>query len=231
MQLPIRASARFPLEGADWQRKLLLGGGTGLLLELVFVGLAQLLSGEAAFGIAPLVVIVNFPALGFLCQVFRGVLHSEVGVLPEWENWSRLLKSGLGAFGIGLAYGMVPLLLLLLGLGLLVRGGINLFLGMVLMVLGVLAGVFTLFFLPMALGSWLLQNRVEVAFHPATLWDRINAVLAEYVAGYLVSVGAHILAGLVAAIPFLGPLVWPFLWFYLMLAQARLFGELCAKAA
>ncbi|MBI2455748.1 MAG: DUF4013 domain-containing protein [candidate division NC10 bacterium] len=231
MQLRIRASARFPLAGVDWPRKLLMGGATGLLLELVFVGLAYLLSEEAAFGIAPLVVGLNFPALGYILQVYRGTLLWEVGALPEWENWPALLRNGLAAFAVCLAYGVVPLLLLLVGLGLLVKGGILLFLGMVLMVLGVLAGVFMLFFLPMALARYLAERRIEAAFHPAILWEGINAVLAEYVATYLLSIGAYILASLIAAIPYLGGLIWPFLWFYLMLVQARLFGEICAKAA
>jgi len=230
MQLRIRTSARFPLEGVDWQRKILVGGATGLLLELIFVGLAYLASDEAAFGIAPLVVGVNLPALGYILQVYRGTLLWEVGALPEWENWPGLLRSGLAAFGFGLVYGVVPLLLLLLGLGLMVKGGIMLFMGMVLMVLGVLAGVFMLFFLPMALARYLVRRRIEVAFHPGILWDGINAVLAEYVATYLLSVGSYIAGGLVAAIPYVGPILWPFLWFYMMLVQARLFGEICAKA-
>ncbi len=219
------------MEGLDWQRKLLLGGATGVLLELIFVGLAYLASEEVAFGIAPLVVGLNFPALGYILQVYRGTLLWEVGALPEWENWPALLRSGLAAFAVGLAYGVIPLLLLLLGFGLLVKGGILLFLGMVLMVLGVLAGLFMLFFLPMALARYLVQRRIEVAFHPGVLWEGINAVLAEYVAAYLLSVGSYILAGLVAVIPYAGPLMWPLLWFYLMLVQARLFGEICAKAA
>lgn len=231
MQLRIRTSVRFPLEGVDWQRKLLLGGATGVLLELVFAGLAYLVSEEAAFGIAPLVVGLNFPVLGYILEVYRGTLLWEMGALPEWENWPRLLRNGLATFVVGLAYGVIPLLLLLLGLGLLVRGGILLFLGMLLMVLGVLAGLFMLFFFPMALACYLVQRRIEVAFHPGMLWEGINAVLAEYVATYLLSVACYILAGLVAAIPYIGPLVWPFLWFYLMLVQARVFGEICAKAA
>jgi hypothetical protein len=231
MQLPIRTSTRFLLEGPDWQRKLLLGGGTGLLLELIFVGLAYLASEEAAFGIAPLVVGLNFPALGYILEVYRAALLKEMGAPLDWKNWPGLLRSGLAAFGVGLAYGLVPMLLLLLGLGQLVKGGVLLFLGMLLMVLGTLAGVFTVFFLPMALAHYLVHRRIEVAFHPGILWEGINTVLAEYVAAYLLSVACYILAGLIAAVPYLGPLVWPFLWFYLMLVQARLFGEICAKAA
>jgi len=51
------------------------------------------------------------------------------------------------------------------------------------------------------------------------------------VATYLLCVAFHILSGLIAVIPYLGLLIWPFLWFYLMLVQARLFGEICSKAA
>jgi hypothetical protein len=231
MQLRIRASARFPLGGADWPQKLLIGGAGGLLLELVFVGMAFLVSDEAPFGISPLVVALNFPALGYILRVYRGTLRWELGSLPEWADWPALLRSGLATFAIGLGYGVVSLLLLLVGLGLLVKGGVLLFLGMVLMVLGVLAGVLLLFFLPMALARYLGQSRIEVAFHPGILWEGINAVLVEYVAAYLLCVGCFLFAGLVAAVPYLGPLIWPFAWFYLMLVAARLFGEICAKAA
>jgi hypothetical protein len=230
MHLGIKASARFPLEGADWQRKLLMGGALGLLLELVFVGLAYLASDEAAFDIAPLVVGLNLPVFGYLLQVYGRTLFRREDALPEWENWASLLRRGLATFAVGFVYGITPLLLLLVGLGLLPKGGPLLFFGMVLMVLGVLAGLFLVFFLPMALARYLVQNRVEAAFHPGLLLDGINAVLAEYVATYLLSVGAYILAGLIAAIPYLGPLLWPFLWFYLALVQARLFGEVCARA-
>jgi hypothetical protein len=230
MRVRIRASARFPLEGSDWPRKLLIGGATCLLVEVIFVGLAYLASEEAAFGIAPLSVLMNLPAIGYVLRVYSGTLRWESAGLPEWENWPSLFYSGLVGFMLALIYGMLPLLLLLIGLGLLVQGGILLFLGMVLMVLGVLAGVFTLFFFPMAMARYIGQRRLEAAFHPILLWEGINGVLPEYVATYLLSVGLYILGGLIAAIPYAGPLSWPFVWFYLLLVQARLFGEICSKA-
>jgi hypothetical protein len=229
MQLRIRASLRFPAEGADWGRKLFLGGGTGLLLELIFVGVAYLLSEEVALGVAPLVVLLNFPAAGYVLRVYRGTLRWEVGAMPEWDDWPALFRGGLTVFVVALAYGILPFLLLLLGLNLLIRGGIMLFFGMVLMVLGVLAGLFVLFFLPMALAHFLAQRRLEAAFHPSLLWEAIDGVLPEYVAAYLLSVASYILAGLMAAVPYVGPLLWPFVFFYLVLAQARLFGEICAR--
>ena len=230
MSLQIKASALFPLGGADWPRKLLIGGGTGLLLELIFVGLAYLGSEEAAFGIAPLAVMANLPAIGYVVRAYEAVLRRDAAVLPEWDGWPGLFTGGLVVFLIGLAYGIIPLLLLLIGLGLLVKGGIILFLGMVLMVLGVLAGMFTLFFVPIALAGYLARRRLEAAFHPAVLWGGINAVLTEYVPTYVLSVGLFIAGGMVAAIPYVGPIIWPFLWFYLLLVQARLFGDICGKA-
>ena len=77
MSLQIKASALFPVGGVDWPRKLLIGGATGLLLELVFVGLAYLASEEAAFGIAPLAVIVNLPAIGYVVRAYEGALHRD----------------------------------------------------------------------------------------------------------------------------------------------------------
>jgi small basic protein len=230
MFVQIKASAMFPLRGADWPRKLLIGGATGLLLELVFVGLAYLVSEEAAFGIAPLAVAVNLPAIGYVVRVYAAALRRDAADLPEWEGWPGLFAGGLVVFSIGLAYGIIPLLFLLIGLGLLVKGGIILFLGMVLMVLGVLAGMFTLFFVPIGLAGYLARRRLEAAFHPATLWGGINAVLTEYVPTYVLSVGLFIAAGMLAAVPYLGPIIWPFLWFYLLLFQARLFGDICGKA-
>ena len=230
MSLQIKASALFPLGGADWPRKLLIGGGTGFLLELIFVGLAYLGSEEAAFGIAPLAVMANLPAIGYVVKAYERALRRDVAELPEWEGWPGLFTAGLVVFLIGLAYGIIPLLLLLIGLGLLVKGGIILFLGMVLMVLGVLAGTFTLFFVPMALAGYLARRRLEAAFHPVTLWGGINAVLTEYVPTYVLSIGLFIAGGMLAAIPYVGPIVWPFLWFYLLLVQASLFGDICGKA-
>jgi len=173
---------------------------------------------------------VNLPAIGYVVRAYEGVLRRDVAELPEWEGWPGLFSGGLVVFSIGLAYGIIPLLLLLIGLGLLVKGGIILFLGMVLMVLGVLAGMFTLFFVPIGLAGYLARRRLEAAFHPVMLWGGINEILTEYVPTYVLSVGLFIAGGMLAAIPYLGPLIWPFLWFYLLLVQARLFGEICGKA-
>jgi hypothetical protein len=228
MSLQIKASALFPLGGQDWPRKLLIGGATGLLLELVFVGLAYLASEEAAFGIAPLAVIVNLPAIGYVVRAYEGVLRRDVADLPEWEGWPGSSPEGWLSFNrAGVRYHSPAPAYRPRFVG---KGGIILFLGMVLMVLGVLAGMFTLFFVPIGLAGYLARRRLEAAFHPVMLWGGINEILTESVPTYVLSVGLFIAGGMLAAIPYLGPIIWPFLWFYLLLVQARLFGEICGKA-
>jgi hypothetical protein len=229
MALQIKTAIRFPFEQSDAPRKLLIGGATGLLLQLIFVGLAYFASEEAAFGIAPLAVMVNLPVFGYAVLAYEDILRHEDARLPEWEDWPRLFSIGLVGFGIAAAYGIVPLLFLLFGLGLLVKGGVMLLLGMILMVLGVLAGVFVLFFLPVALAAYLVTRRLEAVFHPRTLWGGIDKILGEYAATYLLCLGLLIGSGMIAAVPYLGALTWPFLWFYLLLVVAHLFGRACAQ--
>src|SRR5512142_1493527 len=94
----VRAAVRFPMAGKDWPRKVILGGAISLLLELLFVGLAYVLSEEAAFGVAPLVVALNLPVWGYILRVYGDTLRWEAGTLPEWQDWFALLRRGLLGF-------------------------------------------------------------------------------------------------------------------------------------
>ena len=121
-------------------------------------------------------------------------------------------------------------LLIISGLGLLVRGGVALVLGLVMMLLGMLAGLMLGFFLPMAAARYLEERRVEAAFHPVLVWASIRKVLAEYLAAYLFGIASFIVVGLIGVVPYLGALAWPFLTFYLLVVGARLFGGVCSGA-
>ena len=222
----------FPLEDRDWLPKIAIGGAVGLALEALFVGFSYLFTRELAFEVSPLAQAANFPSLGFVLLVFQGALTApQSDAMPEWRRWPGLCLRGLVLFVLGLGYGILPLLLIIVGFGLLVSGGVALVLGLVMMLLGMLAGLMLGFFLPMAVARYLRERRVEAAFNPVAVWSRISKVLAEYVAAYLLSIGSFIVAGLVGTIPYLGVLAWPFLTFYLLVACARLFGGVCSGAA
>lgn len=222
----------FPLEDREWVPKIVIGGGIGLALEALFIALGFLLSRELALEVSPLAQAGNFPALGFVLQVFQGALRTpQADAMPEWRRWLRLCLHGLLLFVLALGYGILPLLFVISGFSLLVSGGVQLVLGLVMMLLGMLAGLTLGFFFPMGVARYLEERRVEAPFHPAAVWSRIRKVLAEYVAAYLLSIASFIAAGLIGTIPYLGVLVWPFLTFYLMVAGARLFGGVCSVAA
>jgi len=219
----------FPLEDREWPRKIAIGGGIGLLLEGLFVTLSLLLTRDLAPAGSLLAQAANFPILGFVLATFQGALAiPPAGSLPSWRQWASLSAKGLLLFALTMAYEIVPILFVVSGFGLLVKGGTRLVLGVVLVMVGMLAGITVGFFLPMGIARYLEERRLEAVLHPAVVWGQIRTVLAEYVEAYLLALGAFIVAGLIGAIPAVGLLLWPFLTFYLLIVGARLFGTVCS---
>ncbi|PWB79610.1 MAG: hypothetical protein C3F08_06375 [Candidatus Methylomirabilota bacterium] len=220
----------FPLGDRECLTKIAIGGGIGLLLETLFVAVSFLLTREFSLGGSLLAQAANFPALGFVLATFEGALaHPQTDSLPPWKPWSNLCVKGLFLFALTLAHEIVPALFVISGFGLLVKAGTRLVLGIVLIMVGMLAGITAGFFLPMGVARYLSERRLEAALHPAIVWLRIRKVLTEYVEAYLLSLGSLIIAGLIGAIPILGLLLWPFVTFYLFVAGARLFGGICSS--
>lgn len=226
----VQAALWLPFGGRGWLRKCAIGAATSLVFEGFFAGLGYLVAGEVGMGISPLAVAVNFPLLGYALAVFRAGLAGAPPDLPEWEGWPDLIKTGVFLALVGLGYGLVPLLMLLVGLNLLVRGGLLLSMALALIILGLALALSILFFFPMGVARYLTEARIEAAFRPASLWAGIDRVLGEYVAIYALTVAGHVVAGVAASVPFAGPLATPLLAFYLIVVLARLFGETCGRA-
>ncbi len=226
----VRAALWLPLAGDRWLGKFAIGTATSLAFEILFAGLGYVLGGELGVGIAPLAVAVNLPLLGYALLVFRGGLTGKPPELPPWKGWPDLAKTGLFLALVGLGYGLVPLLMILGGLNLSVQGGLLLSTGLALIVLGLALALAILFFFPMGVARYLTEERIEAAFRPASLWGGIDRVLAEYVGVYALTVASHVAAWIVASVPLAGPLFAPPLAFYLLVVQARLFGETCGRA-
>ena len=230
MWVRVQAALWLPFSGAGWARKFAIGAATSFAFEALFAAFGYVVAGEVGVGITPLAVAVNFPLIGYALGVFRGGLAGEPGKLPDWEGWPDLVKTGLFLALVGLGYGLVPLLMILFGLNFLVRGGLLLSMALALIILGLLLALAILFFLPMGVARYLNEERIEAAFRPATLWTGIDRVLGEYVGVYALAIGSHVVAGVVASVPFAGPLATPFFAAYLFVVQARLFGETCGRA-
>lgn len=231
MRNRVARALAFPFEDREWPAKIVIGGAIGLAVQALFVAIGFLFSREVALEASPLALVVNFPVLGFVLQVFQGALlapHAEA--MPEWRRWPKLCLQGLLLFMLGFGYGILPLVLLISGLSLLVRGGVALLVGLVTMLLGMLAGLALGFFLPMAVARYLAARRVEAALHPMLVWAGIRKVLAQYLAAYLFAIALFIVVWLIGVVPYLGTLAWPFLVFYLLIAGAHLFGGVCSRA-
>lgn len=222
-----RSAFAFPFRGI---KSLLMGGALGLLLEALFVLLHYLLVEEPALALAPIASAANFPAFGYAFLILKTSLEKGEALMPPWEQEGSLALQGLLLALIGLGYGALPFTFTLIGFSLLVRGGGLLLMGMVFMALGILAGLFTGFFLPMGLACYAKGGRVEAAFRPRLLWARIDTILGEYLVAYFSCMASWLLGGIAAALPLVGALLWPFLAFYLLVIWAHRFGRLCAKA-
>lgn len=230
MWVRFQAALRLPFSGPGWPRKIAIGAATSLGLEALFAAAGYLVAGEVGVGLAPMALAVNFPLFGYALQVFKGGLAGKPGSLPEWTDWSELTKAGLFLALVGLGYGLIPLLMILVGLDFLVRGGLVLFMALSLIILGLALALSILFFFPMGVAQYLTEERIEAAFRPATLWAAIARALAEYVGLYALTIGANVVAGIASSVPLVGPLLTPFLAFYVIVVQARLFGEVCGQA-
>ena len=99
-----------------------------------------------------------------------------------------------------------------------------------LIILGLAAALSVFFFMPMGVARYLVEERIEAAFHPVVLWGVIARALGEYVGTYACAIGAFIVVVLAASVPFAGPLIAPFMAYYLFVVQARLFGHACGRA-
>lgn len=204
--LNLKEALRFPLQEPGARKRVLIGGALNLL------------------------PVVNLLAWGYAFRIFRAFLQREDPPLPPWEGWADLLLAGTIILLIELGYGIVPLLMVAMGLGLLVKGGTLMWIGLVVIIIGMLGGLTVGFFLPMGLARYALVGRIEAAFQPQTLWTQINKNLGDYVAAFLFCLLCFLITGLLLAIPYLGLPLWLFISFYLMLAFAKLFGEACSRA-
>ncbi len=230
--LRVREAIEFPFRGPRWPYRLGLGG-----ILCAFPIFAFTILGQAVDLWKSLVVSVPFGLLyfligGYVFNVFRAAFHQEAEAteLSAWDDWTGLLFRGFLLFVIEVGYGLLPLLIMALGIGVLYRGGWWLFTGMLLLMIGMLTFLLVGFFFPMGVSQYIRWKRLEAAFLFPSLWRAIRSVLVEYVSVFLFCVLALLALGFVALIPVLGPMLSSFLSFYPIVVAVKLFGEVCSRS-
>jgi len=228
----LREAIEFPFRCPGWTKKLGIGGALSALPAFVFTMLGHLDAVDilkSSLICGPL-GLLYFLIWGYAFYIFRASYHQEEVRLLVWGRWADLFYRGFVIFVIEIGYGLLPLLLMAIGIGVLYRGGWWLFTGMLLLMIGMLAFLMVGFFFPMGIGQYARWNRIEAAFYLPSLLRAIRYVLVEYVSLFLISLVDLLALGFIATIPFLGPVLSAFVSFYSTLVLARLFGEICGKA-
>ncbi|MDH7500843.1 MAG: DUF4013 domain-containing protein, partial [candidate division NC10 bacterium] len=230
LMIPVGEAIEFPFGNPRWPYRLGIGGAISALPVFSFTVLGSGIDLLSSSLISAPLGLLYLLVWGYAFGVFRAAFHGEPADLKGWENWREFLSQGFVVFIIGLGYGLLPFLMMAMGIGILYRGGWWLFAGILLLMLGMLAFVLVAFFFPMGIAQYIRWRRLEAAFHIPALWRAIRPVLVEYVSAFLLFLVTLLALGLVAAIPLAGPTLAFFLGFYPTLVLARLFGGVCASS-
>ena len=182
-------------------------------------------------GVVSIVPILQFCAFGYIVNLIRQTLRKEEVILPEWTNWGKLFTDGIIYFVIGLIYMIIPGLIFGIGMAL---GGMNLgILSMlfraIVIFLSSIVGLAATFILPMAICHYVATEDLKSAFSWKEIQERIKATAKEYGTAYLITIGFYIAAYgccMLLTFIFIGPIIAPFLAFYIGLVIMRMFAEI-----
>ncbi|UPV74630.1 DUF4013 domain-containing protein [Halorussus limi] len=154
---------------------------------------------------------------------------------PAFEDWGELLVDGIKASAVGIAYALVPIILLFTTTGVLGAGseaggnagGVLAGIG----VLGLLVVVVLLFALQYALPAALTNMGREERLGAAFDFETLKPVLTsgEYLKAVILTFGVALIGGIAFSVFALvtigiGYLVAPFFYFWLYLAGSYMFG-------
>lgn len=205
---------RYPMDRDDWTRTVLIGG----LLSLV------------GFLLVPLLFVY-----GYLARTIRRSLVNDPEP-PTFDDWEDLLVDGAKVAAIGIAYFLIPAVVgaivvggsvvaIATGTGTGVASGLlGLFLGM--LFVGALSLVFG-YVAAAAAVNFVHEDDLSAAFDVGAL--RSIVFDADYFVAWLLSVavfvGAGVIASVLNAVPVLGAIAAPFVFFYAMVVAANLWAD------
>ncbi|HZJ84062.1 MAG TPA: DUF4013 domain-containing protein [Syntrophomonadaceae bacterium] len=182
---------RFPFNDREWFKKLGIG-------SIVF-----------------LIPIINIIAIGYFVQCIRLGAKGR-RILPFWHNWEGLLRDGIIAIIISLAYIIPPCLLWPLFLAVPVIG---IFMQSTIFLI---AGLM----IPMAVANYAVTDEIIDAFKLGRILGQLGEVLNDYVVIYLIMVIINsIFIALIFALPILA-LLGAIVNFYLGVIFANFIGQL-----
>ncbi|KAF0107014.1 MAG: hypothetical protein FD146_2124 [Anaerolineaceae bacterium] len=195
----VKKAVFFPFQGKGWGTKLLIGSALGLANYII-----------------PIVPLI--PLYGYAGQIAKRVLiQDEDPELPDWNDWGALFSDGIRIFGATIIY-MLPGLLLTFG-GYFLMFGMNfafmldpsfanspeaiapfllgsmagVFIGMLVMMLGMFLMFVTGLFLPPALGHLIAKGQFAAAFRVKEWWAVFRANFSGYLLMFALTYGINMI--------------------------------------
>ncbi len=163
-------------------------------------------------GILNIIPVICFLPWGYAYRIFRKTLRGEELLpLPSWDRWKDNFLKGLTIFVLIICWMVIPLYILY---------KIN-------AVLGLLALAAAAILFPMALSCYAVEERFTDAFRLKKIWQRIFSSRTRYASAWLSSCVMFIVGLFIWRLPVIGYPLGAFLFFYILLVYARLFGLAC----
>ncbi|PIU41890.1 MAG: hypothetical protein COS99_03060 [Candidatus Omnitrophica bacterium CG07_land_8_20_14_0_80_42_15] len=169
-------------------------------------------------GVLAIIPVVNFIVFGYVLKVLKDAKEGKEARLPEWEDFGALFKDGLTVFIIVLAYALIICIIWLIGILISiipVIGCLSLLLFPIL--------IAALILIPPAanisLCRYLDKGTIKEALKLKEVLEEFKSKFSDYLMVTLINAAI----GLIASVTFC---LAPFIYFWLWLITARLFGEI-----
>ncbi len=190
------------------------------------------------------VPILNFCAMGYIVTLLKGVIRKTKETLPEWSNWGKLFSDGIIFFLVCFVYELMPVLIFAIGAAVGTRCFLGLACGAFMIFISAIAWLGVGFVLPMAICHYVATDDIKSAFAWKVVFEKIKSIIKDYGLAYLIMIGlviaGYIVFYLIVLIIFFSIVVPPlfvlllifgwivlgFVFFYLSLILARMFGEI-----
>ena len=178
-------------------------------------------------GVVSVIPILSFCGMGYIISLIKSAMKKKEEVLPEWSNWGKLFSDGIICFVISFVYTLIPMLIFAIG-AVVSGGGVFgwAFKAFVTFISAIsLLGVY--FILPMAICHYAATDDMKSAFAWKVIQEKIKATSKDYGIAYLLTIGFFIAGYIVTfllGMVIIGWILMPFLFFYLHLIFARMFG-------
>ena len=159
-------------------------------------------------GVLNILPVICFFSWGYAYRIFRQtLLGNDVLPLPFWNRWKDDFIKGFIILVLALCWAVIPYILL-----------------KVHPLLGMLAVAAAAVLFPMTLACYAAEERFVDAFRVKQIWQRVCISRDVYARAWLACGVLLVVSLFIWRLPVIGYPVGAFLFFYILLVYARLFG-------